>query len=60
MGDDTRNCKGKPVKGMLVTYTPHKGFHGTDLVKFRLTGSGVYPGATLSLGRSFRYDLTVK
>ena len=60
MGKDTRNCKGKPVKGMLVTYTPNKGYHGSDLVKFSLIGSGVHPGAGYSLSRGFRYDLTVK
>jgi hypothetical protein len=60
MGDDTRNCRGKFVKGMLITYTPHKGYRGTDVVKFTLAGSGIYPGAGYSLGSGFRYDLTVK
>jgi hypothetical protein len=60
MGEDTRNCKGKYVKGMLITYTPHKGYRGEDVLKFTLSGSGVHPGASLSLGRGFRYDLTIK
>jgi hypothetical protein len=60
MDSDTRNCEGKPVKGMLVTYTPNKGYRGTDVVKFNLSGSGIDPGAGYSLSRSFRYDLTIK
>lgn len=60
MGTEARHCEGKYMKGMLVSYTPNKGYRGTDVVKFALIGSGLGPGTAYNLGRSFRYDLTIK
>jgi hypothetical protein len=58
--DGMQNCNGKVVKGMLVTYTPAKGFHGQDKARFALTGSGIYPGAGYSLTGGYNIDITVK
>jgi hypothetical protein len=60
MGKESRNCNGKQVYGMLVIYTPHKGFRGKDVVKFVLSGSNVYPGASYSLGRGYKVNLNVQ
>jgi hypothetical protein len=60
MGKGAGNCAGKLGRGMRVTYRPHKGYRGTDTVKFSLGGSGVYPGASYSLGRGFSYEIIVK
>ena len=59
MGTGARNCKGKPMKGMLVIYTPDKGYHGPDVVRFSLTGSGG-PGAGYSLSNNFKVNINVK
>ena len=34
MGKESWNCKGSPMKGMLVIYKPTAGFHGSDKVTF--------------------------
>jgi hypothetical protein len=33
----TRRCKGKPVKGLVLKYTPNQGFRGLDNAKVILT-----------------------
>lgn len=58
MGNSSRNCKGKPMKGMLIIYTPDNGYHGPDSVRFSLTGSGG-PGAGYSLSNSFKVNINV-
>lgn len=60
MGKEARNCNGKQMYGMMIIYSPHKGFHGKDVVKFTLSGSGVYPGPAYSIGRGFRIDVNVR
>jgi len=59
MGGDSRNCAGKPAYGTMIIYTPKKGFRGTDSVEFDLIGSGIYPGPTYALSRSFHIDINV-
>lgn len=60
MGKESRNCAGKPMRGMMIIYTPNKGFRGTDVVKFSLSGSGIYPGAGYSLSNGFKFDINVR
>lgn len=60
MGKEARNCNGKPMYGMLILYSPNKGYHGKDVVKFGLSGSGLWPGATYSVSRGFKTNITVK
>ena len=59
MGRDSRKCAGKPAYGTMIIYTPNRGFQGTDSVAFDLIGSGIYPGPTYALSRSFGIDINV-
>ena len=59
MGKSAYHCNGKPAHGMLVIYTPDKGYRGPDSIKFSLIGSGG-PGPGYSISKTYRYDLTVK
>lgn len=59
MGQEAGYCAGKQVYGMMIVYTPNKGFQGKDAVAFDLIGSGVYPGMGYDLSRGFRIDVNV-
>jgi hypothetical protein len=50
-------CIGKTFQGMVVIYTPYKGYHGPDAVKIGL--SSVYHG-TSSYYHAFKFDITVR
>ena len=54
------NCNGTLVRGMLVIYTPNKGYRGPDKAKVSLIGSGVYPGASYALSKTYWFDINVK
>jgi hypothetical protein len=60
VGKEARSCHGRNMYGTLPTYTPNSGYHGTDTVKFLLSGSNLYPGATFGIGKGFRIDVNVK
>jgi hypothetical protein len=56
MGGESWNCKGKPMKGLLVIYKPTPGYHGPDKVKFAFsTQFGEF-----LMHRSYTVNITVK
>lgn len=50
-------CDGKPAMGMLITYTPDRGYRGPD--KFKIGFRSEIFGS-MSYYNHVRYDLTVK
>ncbi|AXS39575.1 hypothetical protein [Breoghania sp. L-A4] len=52
-------CDGKPVKGLVIYYTPNKGFRGKD--SFKVENSRLrYSNGTLRVSTTSVYDITVK
>jgi hypothetical protein len=58
--DDVRkNCKGRPIYGTAVFYTPNKGFHGKDSARVGF-GKVEIPMALPMGSRAMSFDITVQ
>lgn len=56
---DSIKCPGVKIKGMIVVYTPNKGYRGDDTFTVGY-GYARYYGSGRMRQKSFKYNLTVK
>ncbi len=57
--EDSTKCPGAKIKGMVVIYTPNRGYRGDDTFTVSY-GYARYYGSGRMRQKSFKYNLTVK